>query len=87
MSTLFLGNHSHYNAKVSSTYRFNGAYFYISYGDGSYAGGHFDNDTVIVSRYKAKIHHLLRAYLGGWSLGGESSVCRSSEHVRFHWSQ
>ncbi len=48
------GNHSRYNANKSSTYRVNGAYFFIGYGDGSYAGGHFDNDTVTVSIYKSK---------------------------------
>ncbi len=45
----FSGNYSRYNANKSSTYRVNGANFFISYGDGSYAGGHFDNDTVTVS--------------------------------------
>ncbi len=47
-----LANYSRYNANMSSTYRANGANFFISYGDGSYAGGHFDNDTVTVSEYK-----------------------------------
>ncbi len=51
----FSGNYSRYNANKSSTYRVNGANFFISYGDGSYAGGHFDNDTVTVSNiYKSK---------------------------------
>ncbi|CAF2057866.1 unnamed protein product [Rotaria magnacalcarata] len=43
------GNHSHYNASASSSYRANGAHFFISYGDVSYAGGHFDSDTVTVA--------------------------------------
>ncbi len=52
MFKFYSGNHSRYNASSSSTYRPNGANFRISYGDGSYAGGHFDNDTVTVSRYE-----------------------------------
>jgi len=43
------GNHNRYNASASSTYRANGASFLITYGDGSYAAGHFDNDTITVS--------------------------------------
>jgi len=43
------GNHNRYNASASSTYRVNGASFLITYGDGSYAAGHFDNDTITVS--------------------------------------
>jgi hypothetical protein len=46
------GNHNRYNANISSTYRVNGANFSITYGDGTYAKGHFDNDTVRVSEYK-----------------------------------
>jgi hypothetical protein len=54
MSKFYSGNHSRYSASSSSTYRPNGASFYISYGDGSYAGGHYDNDTVTVSSYELR---------------------------------
>jgi hypothetical protein len=52
MFKLYSGSLNRYNAGSSSTYRANGANFHISYGDGSYAGGHYDNDTVTVSGYK-----------------------------------
>jgi hypothetical protein len=60
-SNLCSGNRSRYNASASSTYRANGASFGIEYGDGSYALGRFDNDTVTVSRYKALKRHLIQA--------------------------
>jgi hypothetical protein len=49
MFKFYSGNLNRYNANMSSTYQANGADFYISYGDGSYAEGHYDNDTVTVS--------------------------------------
>ncbi len=54
LSKFYSGNHNRYNASRSSTYRANGASFSISYGDGSYASGHYDNDTVTVSGYKLR---------------------------------
>jgi hypothetical protein len=56
-SNVCVGNHHRYKANASSTYRANGANFYIRYGDGSYAAGYFDNDTVNVSQDKAKKLH------------------------------
>ncbi len=48
MFKFYSANHSRYNAGSSSTYRANGESFYISYGDGSFASGHYDNDTATV---------------------------------------
>ncbi|CAF1051396.1 unnamed protein product [Didymodactylos carnosus] len=41
-----IDNKNKYNSAYSSTYRANGSPFSITYGDGTYATGHFDNDTV-----------------------------------------
>ncbi|CAF4379418.1 unnamed protein product, partial [Didymodactylos carnosus] len=47
-------NKNKYNSVQSSTYRANGSPFLITYGDGSYAVGHFDNDTVTFGGVQAQ---------------------------------
>ncbi|CAF1202123.1 unnamed protein product [Didymodactylos carnosus] len=47
-------NKNKYNSAQSSTYRANGSPFSIRYGDGSYAVGHFDNDTVTFGGLQVK---------------------------------
>ncbi len=54
ISKFYLVNYNRYNANASSTYRMNGASFYIIYGGGSFAAGHFDNDSVTVSEYEIR---------------------------------